>query len=147
MGETDIELFMEKAGQQNVTACTSVNRTKNQSWFTLSIPVHQRYQYAHETDDYVNVTLPMPKLLLGCRERIKEYRVSKTNLCEPCVNQAIKWREIPYHMLSNHDYIWPIPVGNTSISLCVTCVTLSITIIGAIIIGYAMRISNRTKED
>jgi len=147
MGETNIELFTEKAGQQNVTACTSTNRPKNQSWFTLSIPVHQRYQYAHEIGGYVNVTLPMPKLLLGCRERIKEYRVSKTNLCEPCVNQAIKWREIPYHMLSNHDYIWLIPIGNTSISLFVTCVTLSVTIIGAIIIGYAMRINNRAKED
>ncbi|EZA50528.1 hypothetical protein DMN91_009936 [Ooceraea biroi] len=147
-GETDVELFMEKAGRQNVTTCASLSRTKNhQSWSILTIPVHQRYQYAHETGGYANVTLPMPKLLLGCQERIKEYRVSKTDLCEPCVDLATKWREIPYRMLSSRDYIWPIPVGNKSVSLFVTCITLSATVIGAIFIGYAMRTSIRAKED
>ncbi|KAH0956060.1 hypothetical protein HN011_010902 [Eciton burchellii] len=104
IGETDVELSMEKAGDQNVTACTALNHKKIQSWFTLSIPIHQRYQYARETGGYANTTLPMPRLLLGCREKIKEYRVSKLNLCKPCINQTTKWREIPYFLMNDNDY-------------------------------------------
>jgi phosphatidylinositol glycan class X len=146
IGETDVELSMEKAGDQNVTACTALNHKKIQSWFTLSIPIHQRYQYARETGGYANTTLPMPRLLLGCREKIKEYRVSKLNLCKPCINQTTKWREIPYFLMNEYDYIWEIPLGNTSISRSVIFVTLSVTIIAAIIIGYTMQTNHYHKK-
>lgn len=61
--------------------------------------LHQRYQRARDHENYVNVTLPNPKLLLGCRERIKEYPVSKINICESCAKLIYKWREIPFHMV------------------------------------------------
>ncbi|XP_071576584.1 phosphatidylinositol-glycan biosynthesis class X protein [Temnothorax nylanderi] len=134
VGETDVELFAEKAGRQNVTTCASISS----SFSSLTIPVHQRYRYAHETGGYVNVTLPEPKLLLGCRERVRDHRVSKIDLCEPCVSLMTKWREIPYRMSKNREYVWPIPVGDLSLSLFVTCATLLTTIIGAIFIGHAI---------
>lgn len=146
VGETNVELFAEKAGQQNVTTCASINSSSS----TLIIPVHQRYRAARETGGYVNVTLPEPKLLLGCRERVKDHRVSKIDLCEPCVGLMAKWREIPYRMSKNRAYVWPIPVGASSLALFVTCATLLTTIVGAIFIGHAIRtnaLQNHPKED
>ncbi|KAL6258332.1 hypothetical protein P5V15_010418 [Pogonomyrmex californicus] len=147
VGETDVELFAEKAGQQNVTICASIHSSSS----SLAIPIHQRYRYAHETGGYINVTLPEIKLLLGCRERIKDYRVSKIDLCEPCVGLVAKWREIPYYMLNNRNYVWPIPVGDSSLSLFVTCATLLTTVIGAVFIGLAIRTNvldqSHPKED
>ncbi|KYN41337.1 Phosphatidylinositol-glycan biosynthesis class X protein [Trachymyrmex septentrionalis] len=146
VGETDVELFAEKAGQQNVTTCASISLSSS----SLTIPVHQRYQYAYETGGYVNVTLPEVKLLLGCRKRIKDHRVSKIDLCEPCVGLMAKWREIPYRMSNNRDYVWRIPIGDSSLSLFVTCATLVTTIIGAIFIGHAIRtnaLHSHPKED
>lgn len=135
VGETDVELFAEKAGRQNVTTCSSVNLSLS----SLMIPLHQRYRYARETSGYIDAIVPEPKLLLGCQKRIRDHRVSKTDLCEPCVNLAIKWREIPYHMLNDRTYVWPIPVGDSSLSTFVTYVTLLATIIGAIFIAQAIR--------
>ncbi|XP_012523233.1 uncharacterized protein LOC105829123 [Monomorium pharaonis] len=135
VGETDVELVAEKAGCQNVTTCTSVSSSFSCS---LTIPIHQRYRYARETGGYVNVTLPLARLLLGCQQRIRDHRVSKIDLCEPCVGLMAKWREIPYRMLNDHDYVWPIPVGDSSLSLLVTCATLLTTIVGAIFIGHAI---------
>jgi len=146
VGETDVELFAEKADRQNVTACASVSSSSS----SLTIPIHQRYRYARETGGYVNVTLPEVKLLLGCRQRIRDHRVSKIDLCEPCVGLMAKWREIPYRMLNNRDYVWPIPVGDSSLSFFVTCATLLTTIIGAVFIGHAIRtnaLQSRPKED
>lgn len=146
VGETDIELFAEKAGGQNVTACTSISLSSS----SLVIPLHQRYRYARETGGYVDVIVPEPKLLLGCQERIRDHRVSKTDLCEPCVSLATKWREIPYRMLNNRAYVWPIPVGNSSLSMFVTYVTLLATIIGAMFIAHAIRTNaskNHSKQD
>ncbi|XP_029157790.1 uncharacterized protein LOC114930200 [Nylanderia fulva] len=145
VGETDIELFAEKAGRQNVTACASVRSSST----NLMIPLHQRYRYAHETGGYVDATVPDPKLLLGCRERLRDHRVSKTDLCEPCVSLAVKWREIPYRMLNYHTYVWPIPVGDSSLSTFVTYTTLLATVIGAIFILRAIRTNtlNHAKED
>ncbi|GAB1859793.1 Phosphatidylinositol-glycan biosynthesis class X protein [Camponotus japonicus] len=141
IGETDVELFAEKAGQQNVTTCSSVSSSSS----SLMIPLHQRYRYARESNGYVDAIVPEPKLLLGCRERIRDHRVSKTDLCEPCVNLAIKWREIPYRMLNDRTYVWPIPVGDSSLSTFVTYVTLFATIIGAIFIVRAIR-TNASKN-
>jgi len=96
------------------------------------------------------VSLPEAKLLLGCRERIRDHRVSKIDLCEPCVGLMTKWREIPYRMSNNRDYVWPIPVGDSCLSLFITCVTLLTTIIGAIFIGNAIRANasqSHPKED
>ncbi|KYM95666.1 PREDICTED: uncharacterized protein LOC108780134 [Cyphomyrmex costatus] len=145
IGETNVELFAEKAGQQNITTCASINSSSS----SLTIPIHQRYRYAHKSGDYVNVTLPEVKLLLGCRKRIRDHRVSKIDLCKPCVELMAKWREIPYHMSNNRNYIWPIPVGDSSVSLFVTCATLLSTIVGAIFIGYAIRTNtlHHSKED
>lgn len=146
VGETDVELFAEKAGGQNVTTCASINSSAS----SLTIPVHQRYRYARETGDYVNVTLPKPKLLLGCRKRVRDHRVSKIDLCEPCVGLMAKWREVPYRMSNNREYVWPIPVGDSSLSLFVTCATLLTTIVGAIFIGHAIRTNasqSHAKED
>lgn len=136
MGETNVELFAETADQQNVTTCASVSLSSN---CILTIPVHQRYQYARETGGYVVVTLPKPKLLLGCQERVRGHRVSKTDLCQPCVNLATKWREIPYSMSSGSNYAWAVPVGDSSLLTLVTCATLSATIVGAILIARAIR--------
>ncbi|XP_070162651.1 phosphatidylinositol-glycan biosynthesis class X protein [Polyergus mexicanus] len=146
VGETDVELFAEKAGRQNVTACTSVSLSSS----SLVIPLHQRYRYARETGGYIDAIVPEPKLFLGCRERLKDHRVSKTDLCEPCVSLAIKWREIPYRMLNDRAYVWPIPVGDSSLSTYVTYVTLLATVIGAIFIAHAIRINtlkNHSKQD
>ncbi|KAL6437419.1 hypothetical protein ACFW04_005132 [Cataglyphis niger] len=146
IGETDAELFAEKARGQNVTACASVSLSSS----TLVIPLHQRYRYARETGGYIDVMVPEPKLLLGCQERIRDHRVSKTDLCEPCINLATKWREIPYHMLNNRAYLWPIPVGDSSLSRFVTYVTLLATIIGAMFIAHAMHTNvskNHLKQD
>ncbi|XP_072745690.1 phosphatidylinositol-glycan biosynthesis class X protein [Anoplolepis gracilipes] len=146
IGETDVELFAEKAGRQNVTTCAPVSSSLS----TLMIPLHQRYRYARETGGYVDVIVPEPKLLLGCRERVRDHRVSKLDLCEPCVNLAIKWREIPYRMSNDRTYVWPIPVGNSSISTFVTYGTLLATIIGAIFIANAIRTNiskNHSKQD
>ncbi|XP_011862211.1 PREDICTED: uncharacterized protein LOC105558899 isoform X2 [Vollenhovia emeryi] len=146
VGETDVELFAEKAGRQNVTTCAPVSSSSS----SLTIPVHQRYRYARDTGDYVNVTLPQPRLLLGCRARVRDHRVSKIDLCEPCVDLVAKWREIPYRMSRNCDYVWPIPVGDSSLSLFVTCATLLTTIVGAIFIGRAIRTNasqSHPKED
>lgn len=137
VGETDVELFAEKAGRQNVTTCSIVNSSSS----NLMIPLHQRYRYASETSGYIDAIVPEPKLLLGCRKRIRDHRVSKTDLCEPCVNLAIKWREIPYRMLNDRTYVWPIPVGDSSLSMFVTYVTLLTTIIGAIFIARAIQIN------
>lgn len=146
IGETDIELFAEKAGRQNVTACASVSSSSS----NLMIPLHQRYRYAHETGGYVEAIVPEPKVLLGCRERIRNHRVSKTDLCEPCVSLAVKWREIPHRMLNDRAYVWPIPVGDSSLSTFVTCITLLATVIGGIFIAHAIRTNiskNHPKED
>lgn len=147
VGETDVELFAERANRQNVTTCGQVSSSS----CVLTIPVHQRYQYARETGGgYVGVTLPEPQLLLGCRGRVKGHRVSKTNLCEPCVGLATKWRQIPYRMSSNRNYVWSIPIGDSSLSALVACVTLSVTIVGAIFIARAIHANaskSRQKKD
>ncbi|XP_032683883.1 uncharacterized protein LOC116850105 [Odontomachus brunneus] len=144
-GETNTELFAEKSEQQNVTACGPVISL---STITLTIPVHQRYQYAQESGGYVNVTLPMPGLLLGCQERLKNHRVSKINLCEPCIDLAAKWREISYTVWDN--YTWSMPVGNLSLLTLVSYVTLIITVLSAVLIAYSIRVNalrNHRKED
>ncbi|KAL0113299.1 hypothetical protein PUN28_012451 [Cardiocondyla obscurior] len=144
-GETNVELFAENAAQQNVTSCSSINSSLS----NLIIPIHQRYRYAVETGGYVNITLPKPKLLLGCQKRVRDHRVSKIDLCEPCVSLMVKWREIPYHISNNFEYVWPIPVGNSSLSLFITCITLLTTFAGAIFIGDAILTNTRShpKED
>ncbi|XP_017753649.1 PREDICTED: LOW QUALITY PROTEIN: uncharacterized protein LOC108546195 [Eufriesea mexicana] len=125
VGETDIELFTEKAGIQNVTICSHLTSIES----TLKLPIHQRYQYANENNRYINITLPKPKLLLGCKERIKEYRVSKIDLCSPCVEIIPKWREIPYIMVNdkNIENLWTTPVGEASMLRVVTYITLILT--------------------
>lgn len=122
-GETDIELFAEEAQTQTVTICSSLIRTGS----ALKVPIHQRYQHANDSNKYMNITLPNPKLLLGCKERIKDYRVSKLDLCSPCVEIVPKWREIPYIM--DKEDVWTIPVGETTMLLIVTSTTFSLTIL------------------
>lgn len=97
-GETNVELFTEKAQIQNISICSHLTNVKS----TLKLPVHQRYRYAGVNDKYINISLPDPKLLLGCRKRLKEYRISKIDLCSPCVDIVPKWREIPYLILNNN---------------------------------------------
>lgn len=96
-GEADIELFAEEAQIQTVTICSNLSR----AGCTLKVPIHQRYQHANDTNKYMNITLPNPTLLLGCKKRNKDYRVSKLDLCSPCVEIVPKWREIPYIMVKN----------------------------------------------
>ncbi|XP_076765716.1 GPI alpha-1,4-mannosyltransferase I, stabilizing subunit isoform X2 [Xylocopa sonorina] len=121
-GETDVELFTEKAQGQNVTICKLLTDTG----CNVSLPVHQRYQYATENNKYANITLPKPKLLLGCKERIKEYRISKLDLCSPCAEIVSKWREIPYIM--DMEDLWTTPVGETNMLPVVNYVTLFLTV-------------------
>ncbi|CAK9796260.1 hypothetical protein ANTQUA_LOCUS693 [Anthophora quadrimaculata] len=120
-GETDVELFAEKANLQNVTVCSYLSHTS----CTMKIPIHQRYQYANRNNRYMNITLPRPKLLLGCKGRIREYRISKIDLCSSCVEAASKWREIPYSM--DVEDIWTTPVGDITMVSLVSYVTLIIT--------------------
>lgn len=96
VGETNVELFAEEAKPQSVSICTALNFDAT----TLNLTIHQRYQRAKEKEDYANVILPFPKLLLGCKKRIKEYQVSLIDLCDSCVGFAIKWREISYQTVS-----------------------------------------------
>lgn len=100
----------------------------------MKLPVHQRYQYASSINRYMNITLPKPKLLIGCKKRINEYRVSKIDLCSPCVELVPKWREIPYVMYTKH--VWTVPVGDTTTLSAVTYITLLLTILCTI---YLMR--------
>ncbi|XP_029053693.1 uncharacterized protein LOC114881164 isoform X1 [Osmia bicornis bicornis] len=123
IGETNIDMFSEKAEIQKVTVCSFLNDIQ----CIMKLPVHQRYQYASKNNRYVNITLPKPKLLLGCRKRIKEYRISKIDLCSPCTKLIPKWREIPYIMHTEH--VWIIPAGDTMILPTVTYTTLLLTIL------------------
>lgn len=66
----------------------------------LSVPIHQRYHAPLEDKNYINVTLPKAKLLLGCKQRLRNFPVSKIDLCSPCVDLSIKWREITYKTAS-----------------------------------------------
>ncbi|XP_046620319.1 phosphatidylinositol-glycan biosynthesis class X protein [Neodiprion virginianus] len=126
VGERNVELFAEMAEPQNVTIC---NLPK--TWETvLSLPIHQRYQFSQEYGGYIAIDIPHPKLLLGCKERLKHYRVSKIDLCSPCVDLALKWREIPFKM-EHTKTVWLIPVGNTSYLNYVSYVTLLVTSLGA----------------
>nr|XP_012143484.1 PREDICTED: phosphatidylinositol-glycan biosynthesis class X protein-like [Megachile rotundata] len=129
-GETDIEVFKERAETQNITICSLLTNKQ----CTMKLPIHQRYQYASNINKYVNITLPKPKLLIGCRKRITEYRVSKIDLCSPCVEFVPKWREISYVMYTKHE--WTIPVGDTASLSAVTYITLLLTILCTI---YLMR--------
>lgn len=97
-GEKDVELFAEDAQSQQVTICAPLKRHNSN---ILNLPLHQRYQRASYDESYLSIVLPKPKLLLGCKKRIKEYPVSKLDLCYPCVNFSIKWREILYETVSN----------------------------------------------
>ncbi|EFN85106.1 hypothetical protein EAI_14902 [Harpegnathos saltator] len=147
MGETNVESFAEKSGWQNVTTCGSI---MSLSSYILTIPVHQRYQYSRETGGSVSVTLPMPRLLLGCQKRLKDHRISKINLCDPCVGLAAKWREIPYNVSNSESYEWSIPVGDSSLLTLVTYVTLLFTAVGAILIVCAIHVNvskNHLKQD
>ncbi|XP_076245187.1 GPI alpha-1,4-mannosyltransferase I, stabilizing subunit [Calliopsis andreniformis] len=123
-GETDVELFAHKAMSQNVTICSPLISTN----FTLKLPIHQRYQYASKNSSYMTIILPKPILLLGCKDRIKEYRISKIDLCSPCAEVVTKWREIPY-IMDTKDVVWTIPVGNSSLLSTVICTTILATIL------------------
>ncbi|XP_050474253.1 phosphatidylinositol-glycan biosynthesis class X protein-like isoform X2 [Bombus huntii] len=122
-GEADIELFAEEAQTQTVTICSNLSRAE----CALKVSIHQRYQHANDSNKYMNITLPNPTLLLGCKKRIKDYRVSKLDLCSPCVEIVPKWREIPYIM--DKENVWTIPVGETTMLLVVTSITFSLTIL------------------
>ncbi|XP_034938467.1 uncharacterized protein [Chelonus insularis] len=136
VGETDVELFAEAAKPQQITICANKS-TSNEFKLTL----HQRYQRARYNEEYINVTLSKPKLLFGCKQRIREYSVSIIDLCQPCVELALKWREIPYTTKTGN-YTWIIPVGNLSHQVYVTYVTLFITFMGMIFIIKALLQSN-----
>ncbi|XP_054014855.1 phosphatidylinositol-glycan biosynthesis class X protein [Hylaeus anthracinus] len=124
IGETNVELFMEKANSQNVTICSPVIGNKS----TLMFPIHKRYQYPSENNTYMTITLPKPNLLLGCKERIRKYRISKIDLCSSCAEVVPKWREITY-ILEKENTSWSIPVGNLRMLTTVTYITLLLTIL------------------
>lgn len=135
-GETNVELFTEKAQIQNISICSRLTNIES----TLKVPVHQRYRYASVNDKYINISLPDPKLLLGCRKRLKEYRISKIDLCSPCVDVVPKWREIPYVMVNNKDMEneWTIPIGETTMLPLVTYTTLLLTILCTIFLIHTI---------
>ncbi|KAI4481747.1 hypothetical protein M0804_009268 [Polistes exclamans] len=145
VGETDTELFMENANSQNVTLCSRIDDGS----CVMSLPIHQRYQYPKENGDYENVVLEKPSLLLGCKQRIREYRISKINLCPLCAGMMVKWRELPYAN-DEIDYIWTIPIGNVSLFSYITYITLTTTIIGTVFIMntiWTPTIRERLKEN
>ncbi|XP_074098989.1 phosphatidylinositol-glycan biosynthesis class X protein isoform X2 [Cotesia typhae] len=139
VGETNVELFAEEAKPQSVSFCTALNFDAT----TLNLTIHQRYQRAKEKEDYANVILPFPKLLLGCKKRIKEYQVSLIDLCDSCVGFAIKWREIPYQT-ETKNYMWIIPIGELTHRSYVTYITLFTSVIGTLIILKALFSVNPT---
>ncbi|KZC08904.1 Phosphatidylinositol-glycan biosynthesis class X protein [Dufourea novaeangliae] len=124
IGESNIELFMEKAELQNVTICSPLCTTES----VFKFPIHQRYQYANETSRYMSINIPKPNILLGCTKRIKEYRTSIIDVCSPCVNFVNKWREIPYTM-DTENVVWMVPIGNLSVLTIVTSTTLLLTVL------------------
>lgn len=141
VGETDVELFMEKARPQNVTVCTRLLSAGS----VLQLPIHQRYQYARDGGGYTNVSMPRPKLLLGCKDRIKGHRISKINLCSPCVDLMPKWREIPYTM-DNGDFVWLIPVGDSSLLTMIIYTTLLVTMLGAMYLTRVILKAEKPQE-
>ncbi|XP_015186735.1 PREDICTED: uncharacterized protein LOC107071865 isoform X2 [Polistes dominula] len=141
VGETDTELFMENANSQNVTICSRIDDGSS----IMSLPIHQRYQYPKENGDYETVVLRKPSLLLGCKERIKEYRVSKINLCPLCADKMVKWRELPYNT-DEIEYEWTIPIGDISFLSFVTYITLIITSFGTVLLINTIWTSNIKKH-
>ncbi|XP_043272981.1 uncharacterized protein [Venturia canescens] len=141
-GEIDVELFAENANHQNITVCGPLKKSDN----FLSLLLHQRYRMPQENTPYVNITLPGPVLLLGCEERIKEYSVSKIDLCTPCVDFSLKWREIPYKMIKEN-YIWSVAVGDLSDLEYVTNGTFLVVILGTIFILRILWSSKDQKEE
>lgn len=95
-GEIDVELFSEKAYHQNVTICSRLINSKT----ILSVPVHQRYRFATKTGKSVYFEIPHPVVLLGCKDRLKEHRVSKIRICSPCIEYVKKWRDVIYTWVS-----------------------------------------------
>ncbi|KAL7303615.1 hypothetical protein TKK_0003762 [Trichogramma kaykai] len=126
-GEIDVELFGERAYEQDVTACAQLISTKT----TLSFPIHQRYHFSNPSGEPVDVTLARPVLLLGCKERIKDHRVSKAKICSPCSELTKKWRDVYYIWEGYNNFEWKIPVGNTSRKFLVTSMTHLVTLTGA----------------
>lgn len=134
VGEFNVELFAENAGTQNVTVCS---RLIGSQVTLLTLPIHQRYHEARDGGGYVELKIPKPKLLIGCEERVKDYRVSKTELCAPCSDLVDKWREIPFN-LHPKDFIWYAPVGDTSMLPIVTWVTNIIFTFGLIYVLWTL---------
>ncbi|KAF7995145.1 hypothetical protein HCN44_004617 [Aphidius gifuensis] len=132
-GETNVEVFAENAGSQQVTICKYLNSKES----NLILPLHQRYHAPLNNASYINVTIPKAKLLLGCEKRIAEYPVSKIDLCSPCVDLSIKWREVPYK-INKDNYIWTIPVGDTSNKDLTIILTILSSIIGTIFVLRAL---------
>ncbi|XP_031778645.1 phosphatidylinositol-glycan biosynthesis class X protein isoform X2 [Nasonia vitripennis] len=142
-GEIDVELFAEKAHYQNVTICSRLSNTKT----VLSIPIHQRYQFATSNGEPSNVTLPRPKLLIGCRDRLKEHRVSKLKICWPCVEYSKKWRDLSFKWEGDGNFVWSIPVGNTSRKFEITCITLLVTFSGAVYVLWTIYNTCKVPKD
>ncbi|KAJ8679907.1 hypothetical protein QAD02_015694 [Eretmocerus hayati] len=142
-GEVDVELFAEKARYQNFTICTRLRSTKT----VLSVPVHQRYRFATTKGHAYVVKLFKPKLLLGCKDRITNLRVSKYKICKPCLAYAKKWREVPYQWKGDGNFTWIVPVGNANRKFEVTLITLFITIGGAVYVLWAINNSYKKPRE
>ncbi|XP_011506401.1 PREDICTED: uncharacterized protein LOC105368916 [Ceratosolen solmsi marchali] len=142
-GEVDVEVFAENARNQNITICSRLTSSKK----TLIIPVHQRYHLASRSGEFINITLPQPKLLIGCPDRLKEHRVSTTVICWPCSEYVKKWRDIYYRWEGDNNFIWQIPVGNTSQKFQVTCITLFVTSLCAAYVLWIIYKSYKISKD
>ena len=90
-GEKDVESFSEKALPQKVTACSAIKDVA-----VLSIPIHQRYQYASTEGGYKNVTFPKPTLFLSCSEVIMGLKLYTNEFCSTCNELGKSWQFLPY---------------------------------------------------
>ncbi|XP_012272723.1 uncharacterized protein LOC105695591 [Orussus abietinus] len=97
-GETNVELFTEKAGPQNLTICSPISDMSSSTTFLL--PIHRRYQFAKLNGTYAQIFLQRPRLFIGSVNKNEEHRVSVVNLCSPCTSISHKWLEIFYEFVS-----------------------------------------------
>ncbi|XP_014212287.1 uncharacterized protein LOC106642136 [Copidosoma floridanum] len=142
-GEIDVELFAEKAHYQNLTVCSKLSSTKT----TLSVPIHQRYRFSTDTGQPIHVSIPRPLLFIGCKDRIKEHRVSKIRIGWPCIDLVKKWRDVFYVWEGDRGFVWKIPAGNTSRKYVVTGVTMLVTLLGGAYVLWSIHKSFKVPSE
>ncbi len=90
--------------------------------FSLSIPIHLRYQLPSTTDSFTRLSPPSPTSYFSCD--------CPTSTIDVAVKQCA-WTQLPESKVLDHDIL--VPVGDLSHSAIVTLVTMAVAFTGT---GY-----------